>query len=119
LAGNPAPDHYQAMVEKLDTLLSKMKIPVRIVCASTGTMSQMAERYATENDYFIAFFELNHDLFKNAAQRISSESMVWYSDALFVLWDENDDDVQSLIDIAERENLPVREAVISDLSQKT
>jgi hypothetical protein len=97
---------------KMDKLLSKVDLPIRIVSGTQEGPDQFGEEYAQKRDFDLTRFEPNWTLFDKAAGPLRNEVMAWYSDALSLFWDGQSKGSRSMLNIATRENLLVRDTVV-------
>lgn len=112
IAGNAASDKWGQVQQRLDKLLSEVNVPIRIVSGTSTPIDDFAQRYAQENNYDLARFEPSPAMFGNAASKLLSETLAWYSDAACIFWDETCPATKQILKTAEREELLVREAII-------
>lgn len=104
---------YDYLATKLDRLLGEVDVPIRIVSGGIGDVDDLGERYTRERDYDLARFEPNRDLFGDDAPTLNYEAMAWYADALCLFWNEQDPQSRAMLEIAEREDLIIRQSIVN------
>jgi hypothetical protein len=113
VAGTRSFDDYAFVKAKLDALLAQVDVPVRIVSGTQEGIDSLGERYAAENHLALTRFEPDWNLFGNPAGPLRNEAMAWYSDALALFWRGDSKGSRSMLNIAQREGLPLRDIKVA------
>lgn len=99
---------YTLLKEKCDTILSSVKDDIMIVSGCADGADSLGEKYAAENDYIVAYFPANWNLYGRGAGMIRNREMAEYADALIAFHDGQSKGTANMIKQAKEKGLKVR-----------
>lgn len=109
VSGSVELSDFDLVAERLDLLLGQVSDPVTIVTGTQPGVEQLAETYAGKRHLGLVRFIEVDQAFKDRSYQVANETMAWFSDAVALFWDGQEFKYQHLLDVAKREELPVRE----------
>ena len=108
IAGGRDFQDYNLLKEKCDSILSSVKDDIMIVSGCATGADSLGEKYAAENDYIIAYFQANWNLYGRGAGMVRNREMAEYGDALIAFHDGQSKGTANMIKIAKEKGLKVR-----------
>lgn len=108
VAGSRQFTDYELMKEKLNRYLKGLPEPITIVSGTAKGADKLGEQYAAEMGYSVDQYPADWDTYGKSAGYRRNEDMAKIADACIVFWDGESRGSKHMIDIAEREGLPLR-----------
>jgi hypothetical protein len=108
IAGGRDFQDYNLLKEKCDSILSSVKDDIMIVSGCATGADSLGEKYAAENDYIVAYFQPNWNLYGRGAGMVRNREMAEYGDALIAFHDGQSKGTANMIKIAKEKGLKVR-----------
>jgi hypothetical protein len=97
---------YNLVKSKLDKVLNHYK-EFEIVCGKASGADTLGERYAKENNLFVAEFPADWNTYGKKAGYLRNEEMAKYADGLIAFWDGKSKGTLSMINLANKYGLQV------------
>lgn len=112
IAGTRSFNNYELLKNKCDSILSNIKVPIRIVSGTAQGGDKLGERYAKERGYDVIQFEADWHKYGKSAGYKRNQQMADNAQSLICFWDNKSKGTGHMINIANAKPLQYIRVII-------